>query len=188
MSKGLGGNIGCRDKTSSTFAVKFSAGETWILCTGMQSTFIAVASREISSTAPLRMKLLLPIETHVAVYELQATHKPTIAGLLLQNCVVIHLSLLRGLWNSGAAPAGVHRRSAIGFGRHNSKYRTTVIRVSCTSIHFAVKPAAGETWISCTGMQSTNKVSSFLYSVQYNVGLLRDIILLTRCGYIGEPV
>ena len=38
MSKGLGGNIGCRDETSSTFAVKFAAGETWILCTGMQST------------------------------------------------------------------------------------------------------------------------------------------------------
>ena len=25
-------------------------------------------------------------------------------------------------------------------------------------------------------------------SVQYNGGLLPDIILLTRCGYIGEPV
>ena len=25
-------------------------------------------------------------------------------------------------------------------------------------------------------------------SVQYNGGLLSDIILLTRCGYIGEPV
>ena len=24
--------------------------------------------------------------------------------------------------------------------------------------------------------------------VQYNGGLLSDIILLTRCGYIGEPV
>ena len=77
------------------------------------------------------MELLLPIEIHVAVYELQATHKPTIAGLPLQNCVGIHLSLLRGLWNSGAAPAGVHRGAAIGFGSHNSKYHTTVIRISC---------------------------------------------------------
>ena len=25
-------------------------------------------------------------------------------------------------------------------------------------------------------------------SVQYNGGLLPDIILLTQCGYIGEPV
>ena len=25
-------------------------------------------------------------------------------------------------------------------------------------------------------------------SVQYNGGFLPDIILLTRCGYIGEPV
>ena len=48
------------------------------------------------------------------------------------------------------------------------------------SIHFAVDLAAGETWILCTGaVQSTNKVSPFLYSV-----LLRDIIMLTRCGYI----
>ena len=59
---------------------------------------------------------------------------------------------------------------------------------STASIHFAVKLAAGETWILCTEMQSTNKVSPFLYTVQYNGGLLRDIILLTRCGYIGEPV
>ena len=59
---------------------------------------------------------------------------------------------------------------------------------STASIHFAVKLAAGETWILCRGMQSTIKVSSFLYSVQYNGGLLRDIILLTRCGFIGEPV
>ena len=29
---------------------------------------------------------------------------------------------------------------------------------------FAVKLAAGATWILCTGMQSTNNVSPFLYS------------------------
>ena len=54
------------------------------------------------------MKLLLPIEIHMAVCELQATHRSTIiiAGLLLQNCI-IQVSLLHGLWNSGAAPAGV---------------------------------------------------------------------------------
>ena len=72
------------------------------------------------------MKLLLPIEIHVAVWEFQATHRPTIAGLLLQNCV-IQVSLLRGLWNSGAAPAGVHRGAAVGFGKQYSKYRTTVV-------------------------------------------------------------
>ena len=60
------------------------------------------------------MKLLLPIEIHVAVCELQATLRPTIAGILLQNCV-FYVSLLRGVWNSGAAPAGVHRGAAIGF-------------------------------------------------------------------------
>ena len=69
--------------------------------------------REISSTAAL-MKLLLPIEIHVAVWDFQATHRPTITGLLVQNCV-IQISLLRGVWNSGAAPAGVHRGAAIGF-------------------------------------------------------------------------
>ena len=57
----------------------------------------AVAFREISSTAAL-MKLLLPIE--IAVYELQATRRPTIAGLLLQN-YVIQVALLLGVWNSG---------------------------------------------------------------------------------------
>ena len=49
------------------------------------------------------MKLLLPIEIHVAVCELQETHRPTVAGLLLQSCV-IQVPLLRGVWNSGAAP------------------------------------------------------------------------------------
>ena len=62
------------------------------------------------------MKLLLPIEIHVAVCDLQATHRPTITGLLQQNCV-IQVSLLRGVWNSGAAPVGVHRGAAIGVHR-----------------------------------------------------------------------
>ena len=78
------------------------------------------------------MKLLLTIEIHVAVCELQATHRPTITGLLLHNCV-IQVSLLRGVWNSGAAPAGVHRGAAIGFGKQYSKQRTIIvnIRASC---------------------------------------------------------
>ena len=66
------------------------------------------------------MKLLLPNEIHSVVCELQATHRPTIAGLLLQNCV-IQVSLLRGMWNSGAAPAGVHRGVAIVFFKQCSK-------------------------------------------------------------------
>ena len=80
------------------FAVKLAAGETWILCTGCSLPiksvlfFTAVAFREISSTAAL-MKLLLPIEIHVAVCDVQATHRPTVTGLLLQNCV-IQVSLL----------------------------------------------------------------------------------------------
>ena len=78
-------------------------------------SFTAVAFRDISSTAALMMKLLLlPIEIHVAVCDLQATHKPTVTGLLLHNCA-IQVSLLRGVWNSGAAPAGVYRGAAIGF-------------------------------------------------------------------------
>ena len=52
----------------------------------MQSTnkvspsFTAVAFRDISSTAVALIKLLLPIEIHVPVCELQVTHRPTIAG------------------------------------------------------------------------------------------------------------
>ena len=60
------------------------------------------------------MKLLLPIEIHVAVCELRATHRPTITGLLLHNCVV-QVSLLGGVSNSGAAPVGVHRGAAVTF-------------------------------------------------------------------------
>ena len=80
-------------------------------------SFTAVALREISSTAAL-MKLLLPIEIHVAVCELQATHRPIIAGLLLQNCA-IQVSLLGGVWNSGVSPAGVYRGAAIGFWKNS---------------------------------------------------------------------
>ena len=78
-------------------------------------SFTAVALLEISSTAVL-MKLLLPIAIHnMAVCKLEAMHRPTTAGLLIiQNCVN-NASLLRCLWNSGAAPAGVHRGAAIGF-------------------------------------------------------------------------
>ena len=61
-------------------------------------SFTAVAFREISSTTAL-MKLLLPIKIYVAVCGLQATRRPTITDLLLQNCV-IQVSLLRGVWNS----------------------------------------------------------------------------------------
>ena len=72
-------------------------------------SFTAVAFRDISSTAAL-MKLLLPIGIYVAVCELQATHRPINADLLLQNCV-IQVSLLRGLWNC----------AAIDFGKQYSK-------------------------------------------------------------------
>ena len=89
----------------------------------MQSTskvsFTAVAFREILSTAAL-MKLLLPNEIHVAVGEFKATPRPTIAALLLQNCV-IQVSLLRGMWNSGAAPAGSHPGAAVVFFKQYSK-------------------------------------------------------------------
>ena len=60
------------------------------------------------------MKLLLPIEIYVTACELQVTHRPTIADLLLENCA-IQVSILRGVWNSGAALAGVHRSAAVVF-------------------------------------------------------------------------
>ena len=60
------------------------------------------------------MKLLLAVEIHVPVCELQATHRPTITGSLSQGCV-IEISLLGGVWNSGAAPADVHRGAAMRF-------------------------------------------------------------------------
>ena len=72
----------------------------------LSKQYTAVAFREISSTA--LMKLLLDTEIHVAVCRLQATHRPTIAGLLLQSCF-IEVSLLGGVWNnSGGTPADVH--------------------------------------------------------------------------------
>ena len=82
-------------------------------------SFTTVAFREISSTAAL-MKLMLPIEIHLAVCEFKATPRPTIAGLLLQNCV-IQVSLLRGMWNSGAAPEGSHPGAAVVFFKQYSK-------------------------------------------------------------------
>ena len=92
----------------------------YLFLTKSALSFATVSFREISSTAAL-MELLLPIEIHMAVCELQATYRPTVAGLLLlQNCV-IQVSLLHGLWNSGAALAGDHRGSAIGFGKQYSK-------------------------------------------------------------------
>ena len=79
------------------------------------------------------MKLLLPIiEIHVAVCDLQATHRPTITGLLLQN-YVIQVSLLCGVWNSGAAPAGVHNGCSNWFLKtvfkitYNSKYQSHML-------------------------------------------------------------
>ena len=53
-------------------------------------------------------------------------------SLLLQNCVIEVSLLLRGVWNSGVAPAGVHRGAAISFRKQCSKSPITVnTRVSC---------------------------------------------------------
>ena len=50
---------------------------------------VAVAFLEISNTAALMKLLLLPIEIHMKVCELQAAHIiPTTTGLLLQNCFI----------------------------------------------------------------------------------------------------
>ena len=39
-----------------------------------------------------------------------------------------------------------------------------MVEARSVNVKKTVKLAAGETWISCTGMQCTNKVSPFLYS------------------------
>ena len=83
MCKGLGGNIGCRDDLQLE-RCGFCVQERSLPIKSALS-FTAVASREISSIAALMMKLLLPIEIHVAVYELQATHKPTITPTELRR-------------------------------------------------------------------------------------------------------
>ena len=77
--------------------------------------------------------LLLPIEIHVAVCEFKATHRPTIAGLLLQNCV-IQVSLLRGMWNSGAALTGVHPGAAVVFFKQYSIFFTSIAVVISESV------------------------------------------------------
>ena len=65
-----------------------------------------VAFREISSTA--LMKLLLAFEIQATLCGVQATHRPTIVDLRL-HCFLMKGTLLGGVWNSGAAPAVVHR-------------------------------------------------------------------------------
>ena len=42
---------------------------------------------------------------HSTLRGLQATHKPTLAGLLLPSCLIV-VSLLGCVWNSGTAPTG----------------------------------------------------------------------------------
>ena len=87
-------------------------------------SFTAVTFREISSTAAL-MKLLLPIEIHTCGSLRPSgdaqTHNHRV---ILQNCV-IPVSLLRGVWNSGAALAGVHRGAAIRFGKQYQVFKIT---------------------------------------------------------------
>ena len=90
-------NIGKAISGSTELAYICSKAYSWrdvIFClqecslpTKSALSFAAVTFREISSTAAL-MELLLPIEIHVAVCELQATHRPIIAGLLVENCAI----------------------------------------------------------------------------------------------------
>ena len=97
-------------------------------------SFADVALREISSTAAL-MNLLLAIEIHVAVCRLQATHRSAIEGLLLQSWLIEVLSLLGGVWNSGAAPADVHRGAAIHFWKHSIQNQVSSEPSSANSKH-----------------------------------------------------
>ena len=76
-----------------------------------------VAFREIDAKYSPNEVLLLPIDIHVKPRGLQATPTTsTLAGLLqdLQSCL-IHLSILGDVWNSGTAPAEVHRGAAVRF-------------------------------------------------------------------------
>ena len=82
------------------------------------------------------MNLLMTIEILATVCGLQATHRPTIAGLFLQSCLD-EVSLLGDVWNNGAAPADVHR-SVQQCVFENTVFKitykkSTTIRVSCTT-------------------------------------------------------
>ena len=75
----------------------------------------AVSFREIDVKHSPNEVLLLPIDIHLTLRGLQATHASILlAGLLLQSCL-IGPSILGGVWNSGAAPAEVHRGAAVPF-------------------------------------------------------------------------
>ena len=77
----------------------------------------------------------------MAVCGLQATHRPTVTDLLLQNCV-IQVSLLRGVWNSGAAPAGVHRGAAAIDWFFKTVFKMTYISESVVVVVVVVIPYA----------------------------------------------
>ena len=61
-----------------------------------------VAFREMSSAVSTKYYCLSTRCT--CNYELQATYRPTLAGLLLPSCLIVG-SLLGSVWNSGPAPA-----------------------------------------------------------------------------------
>ena len=64
--------------------------------------------------SPNNEVLLLPNEIQLTLCELQATYRPTLAGLLLPSCLIV-ISLLSGVWsrvwNNGTASAYVYRCS-----------------------------------------------------------------------------
>ena len=108
-------------KTCSWRAVDFEYRNVVYQSIKSTLSFTVVSLREISSIAA-PMKLLLPIEIHVAVYEFRRrTHPQSQVYSFLQNCA-IQVSLLRGLGNNGAAPpAGVHSGAVICFGKQYLK-------------------------------------------------------------------
>ena len=71
------------------------------------------------------MKLLLAMEIHVTVFGLQATHRPTLAGLLLQSCLIV-VSLLGGVWNSVTAHPQMSSKAIL-----ETQYLSTI---NCTTV------------------------------------------------------
>ena len=78
--------------------------------------------------------LLLPNEIHSTLFELQATDRFTLAGLLPPSCLIV-VSLLGSVWNSGTAPASVYRCSNNVLERIVFKITSSsCYRVSCTEV------------------------------------------------------
>ena len=75
----------------------------------LQPALFIVAFRGMSSTIPMEYYCFPSRDIRPSVLRgLQATHRPTLAGLLLPSYLIV-VSLLGCVWNSGTAPVDVYR-------------------------------------------------------------------------------